>query len=225
MKKKSLADERDTPIRLMDAAERLFGDRGYDAVGMRHLAQAARVNLGAATYHYGSKRALYVEAFRRRFRPSSAEQLKLLREAQAHGRRLTVDRIADCMVRPVYFLGLSHPNFSALLARNLVMPPPFLYAALQRELEQKSREFIAALRSCLPNVPEDLIRMRYMFSMGSLLMFSAQIARMSPVPDPNLHDRIFKELVRFISAGLQSEPTVPAAESPPMPRPSRRQCG
>ena len=82
----------ETIERLLDAAEQLFGDFGYDGVGMRALTDKAKVNLGAATYHFGSKKALYIETFMRRFRPLNAERLQLLRDAQsrAHGRPVSV---------------------------------------------------------------------------------------------------------------------------------------
>jgi AcrR family transcriptional regulator len=57
-------------LRLLDSAERLFGEHGYNGVGMRALAERAQVNLAATTYHFGSKKALYVETFLRRFRAS-----------------------------------------------------------------------------------------------------------------------------------------------------------
>ena len=56
-------DERETKERLLDAAERLFGEYSYEGVGMRMLADEAKVNLGAATYHFGSKQALSSKPF------------------------------------------------------------------------------------------------------------------------------------------------------------------
>ena len=215
------ADERETRERLLDTAERLFGELGYDGVGMRALTDGARVNLGAATYHFGSKEALYIETFMRRFRPTNAERLRLLREAEAaaHGKPLGVEKIVDCMVRPPYLLGLKHPDFHELLARNLLMPPPFLHPAIHREMAPNVEVFIRAFRRSLPKVPEDLIHLRTMFSMGALLMFSVQMGKMRPARNPKFDEGILKELVRFISAGLRSEPAVTAAERPPIPRP------
>lgn len=50
---------------LLDAAERLFIERGYAAVSTRDLAEEAGVNLAAIQYHFGSKAKLFVEAVRR----------------------------------------------------------------------------------------------------------------------------------------------------------------
>jgi len=50
---------------LLDAAESLFGDRGYEAVGIREIVERANANLAAIKYHFGSKRDLYNETVRR----------------------------------------------------------------------------------------------------------------------------------------------------------------
>jgi AcrR family transcriptional regulator len=203
------ADGHQTTSRLLDTAERLFGQYGYDGIGMRALALKARVNLGAATYHYGSKKALYIEAFMRRFRPINGEQLSLLRHAQAHG-PLSVDEVVDCMARPVYAMGLAHPSFSALLARNLIAPPPFMHAALQREVGLTVQEYVGALGRCVPRLAEESLRARIMFAMGSVLMFSANIARLPPMRRPVALEPVFTELMRFVAAGLQAPAPVAA---------------
>ncbi len=50
---------------LLDSAEALFGDRGYEAVGIREIVERANANLAAIKYHFGSKRDLYNETVRR----------------------------------------------------------------------------------------------------------------------------------------------------------------
>jgi len=100
------AKDQATVPRLLDTAERLFGELGYDGVGMRMLADEAKVNLGAATYHYGSKEALYIETFMRGFRPVNAERLRLFQDAetQAGGKPVSVEK--NCRVHdPSAFRG------------------------------------------------------------------------------------------------------------------------
>jgi AcrR family transcriptional regulator len=230
MKRKSPvrpADERETATRLLDAAERLFGRFGYDGVGMRALAAEAGVNLGAATYHFGSKERLYVATFLRRFRFANAERLRLLREAEtkAKGRPLAVEKIVDCMMRPPFMLGLEHPDFHTLAMRNLFVPPPFIHAALHEEMETNHQIFLAALRHALPRIPPDLVRLRETFSMGTQLALSMHMPQLRAAHDSKLGGSLLAELVRFVAAGLQSAPAVPAAtrpifSGPPRPLPS-----
>ncbi len=49
----------DTARRLLQAGRRLFGRRGFDGTSVRALTTEAGANLGAVTYHFGSKAALY----------------------------------------------------------------------------------------------------------------------------------------------------------------------
>jgi AcrR family transcriptional regulator len=47
------------PDRLLAAAGDLFARHGFDAVSVRQITSRAKANLGAITYHYGSKEALF----------------------------------------------------------------------------------------------------------------------------------------------------------------------
>ena len=49
---------------LLEAAEVLFTQKGYAAVGTREIADAAGTNLGAIQYHFGTKAQLFVEVVR-----------------------------------------------------------------------------------------------------------------------------------------------------------------
>ena len=55
----------DTRERILDVAERLFMERGYEATSLRMVTGAAEVNLAAVNYHFGSKEGLLREVFRR----------------------------------------------------------------------------------------------------------------------------------------------------------------
>jgi AcrR family transcriptional regulator len=109
-----------TAQRLLDAAERLFGEHGYSGVGMRALAQDAQVNLAATTYHFGSKKSLYVETFLRRFRQINARRRESLAAAQraAQGQPLPVEVIVECLMQPAVQIGIEHPAFNKLVARS-----------------------------------------------------------------------------------------------------------
>ncbi len=205
--------------RLLDVAEKLFAEHGFDGVGMRQLADEAKVNLGAATYHFGSKEALFIETFMRRFRPVNAARLRLLREAEAGagGKRLPVEKIVECMIRPPFESGLEHPAFHLFLARNLFKPPPFLDAAIHQELAPNVEAFLQALRRALPELPEDLIHLRMMLGMGALLMFSVRAGEIPGMKNQKTHEPLLREMVRFIAAGLQSNPALDPDKRPPLP--------
>jgi len=59
----------ETRTALLAAARRVFALRGYDGASVRDITREAGVNLGAVTYHFGSKRALYVAVLTDAFSP------------------------------------------------------------------------------------------------------------------------------------------------------------
>lgn len=54
------ARSEETKQRLLDAAVKLFGTYGFDAVTTRRLTQEAKVNQVAIPYHFGGKEGLYI---------------------------------------------------------------------------------------------------------------------------------------------------------------------
>src|SRR5208283_3415016 len=209
--------------RLLDAAEKLFAEHGFDGVGMRQLADEAKVNLGAATYHFGSKESLFIETFMRRFRPMNEERLRLLRDAEtpAGGKPLSVEKIVECMIRPPFESGMEHPAFHKFLARNLLMPPPFIHAAIEKELAPGVEIFIAVLQRALPDIPEDLLHLRSMFAMGALLMFSIHASEMPGMKNAKSREAVLREMISYVTAGMTSRPAVSPSERPALPVPPK----
>jgi len=58
-----------TRERLLDTAGRLFAERGFHGVSVRDIVREAQANLGAVTYHFGSKEGLFSAAVVRRIQP------------------------------------------------------------------------------------------------------------------------------------------------------------
>ena len=75
----------ETRTRILDAAEELFMQHGFEGTSMRLLTAKAGVNLAAVNYHFGSKDALIEAVFRRRLDPMNTARIAALE--QARGRR------------------------------------------------------------------------------------------------------------------------------------------
>ena len=57
-----------TRERILDTAEVLFAQKGFEAVSVREITAAASCNLAGVNYHFGNKENLYLEVFRSRWR-------------------------------------------------------------------------------------------------------------------------------------------------------------
>ncbi len=62
-----------TRTRILQAACRLFSERGYDGTGIREVETAAAVNRGVATYHFKNKETLWKAAVEHTFAPHLAD--------------------------------------------------------------------------------------------------------------------------------------------------------
>ncbi len=64
--------------RILDAAEQMFSERGFDGVSMRGVAESAQVGLGLVTYHFATKDVLFEEVVARRAEVLNSERRKIL---------------------------------------------------------------------------------------------------------------------------------------------------
>jgi len=117
-----MTDTNSTRERILAVARHLFTSRGYDAVSVRDIVAAAKVNLGAVTYHFGSKEVLYHAAVASMAEPLGARIAEL-----AAGPGAPLERI-EAVVRGVLAHLLDNPGPPIVLLRELAtdrpLPPP-----------------------------------------------------------------------------------------------------
>src|ERR1700756_4081595 len=92
----------DRPLALiLDAAERLYAERGFGDVTLRDIVAAGGVNLAAGDYHFWSQDELIAELFVTRGIATNRERLAELKEAEARGNgRADIKAILRALVGP-----------------------------------------------------------------------------------------------------------------------------
>jgi AcrR family transcriptional regulator len=138
----------DTKTTILDAAEHLFAEHGYAATSLRQLTTAARVNLAAVHYHFGSKEELIVQVLARRLGPINAERRERL---DALGARPAIEGIVRAFVEPPLRAAAAEQlgpqgSFCRLFGRVMVEQPPFLRTFLATQFRELATRFEAALR-------------------------------------------------------------------------------
>src|SRR6201990_2596544 len=84
---------------ILDAAERLYADRGFADVTLRDIVAAANVNLAAVNYHFGSKDELIAELFVTRSLATHRERVDELKLAEEKGGgRAGIDSILRALI-------------------------------------------------------------------------------------------------------------------------------
>jgi len=87
---------------LIDAAERLFAEHGFDGVTLKQItAEAGQRNASALQYHFGSKVELVRAIVARRMPALNERRNRLLDEVEAAGRAGDLRAVVEALVRPL----------------------------------------------------------------------------------------------------------------------------
>lgn len=121
----------ETRAALLAAGRKVFARRGFDGASVRDITRDAGANLGAITYHFGSKRALYVEVLVSGLTPA----VDRVGEAAA-GPGTPLERLSR--VVEVFFDHLAaNPDLPRLMLQQLSAgkaPPPEMAGLIRRNL-------------------------------------------------------------------------------------------
>ena len=206
-----MSDSADTRCRILDAAERLFADRGIDAISIRDITQAAKVNLAAVNYHFQNKKGMVTEVFGRRLQPINERRLVLLSEAEAAAApdspRLRA--VVEALVRPVVETGFEanrrDEHFMRLMGRCIGESNDFTDELIFSYYEEMMRRFEAAFLRAVPSLDVGEVFWRFKFTMGSLhhaLLTCGMVDKIPSQARKRLNaEHVIERLVRFLSAG------------------------
>lgn len=152
-----------TQLMLLRAAERLFAERGVDAVSLREIAAAAgQRNHSATLYHFGTKRDLLEALLQRHSGPVDDSFVAALDRLRAEGRESLRD-IIEVLVRPMVAIldndgGVEYIFICAELVHSRTFPMTSLRAANG----PGGQELRARLFPFLGGVPPMLLPLRMM---------------------------------------------------------------
>lgn len=142
---------------LLEAAERLFSTRGYSDVGIREIAEIAGANVAAISYHFGSKRELYIETVRNAMIRSGQTAWKLL-EDSSPGDRVEAAALLVRFVRR--FLSHMLPPkgidpCGTLIIREGLQPSEALDAVVQHNIRPNESAMARLLGAIAPEIAAD----------------------------------------------------------------------
>jgi AcrR family transcriptional regulator len=204
-----------TKDRILDAAESLFMEHGFEATSLRSITAAAAVNLAAVNYHFGSKEELFQAVLTRRLDPMNQRRLALLDrfERDTAATPLSCERIIVALFIPALELArdpeLGGKNFLRLLGRAYADPAPFIRRFLSEQYAQMIARFKAAFGRALPHLPKKELSWRLHFIMGALSYTLAGtdalklIAELNPRETAN-DEILLRRLAPFLRAGLKA---------------------
>src|SRR5213595_1284543 len=204
-----------TKERILDSAESLFMEHGFEATGLRSITATAVVNLAAVNYHFGSKEELFQAVLTRRLDPMNHDRLTLLTrlEAEAAPKALSCEKILTALFIPALTLARDPrrggKNFLRLLGRAYADPAPFIRQFLSAQYAEMIARFKSAFGRALPFLPRKELSWRLHFIMGALSYTLAGTDALKLIAElrPNESDDdeiLLRRLAPFLLAGLKT---------------------
>lgn len=198
----------DTKTRILDAAELIFSQDGFDAASLRTITAAAQVNLAAVNYHFHSKEALFCAVIARRAAPVNKRRLELLELITG---KPTLERILEAFLRPVMdkaSTGIA--CFRPLMARLHSVPLELHTRILEENFVPTLNRFVDVLSQALPLASKEQLKLGMFFVIGSMaqtMAWEPVIKSITVKGTGQLHGEDFlARLVTFGAAGFRAMP-------------------
>ncbi len=198
-----------TKERILGVAETLFAQHGFAGASLRQVTSAAKVNLAAVNYHFGSKESLIEEVFRRRLDELNRHRLDALAAASENpGHEL--EDVLDAFIRPALEQSMDSAGgtaFVRVLARAYAEHDERLRKFLSDNYGHVLREFANAFARLLPHLGKEELYWRLDIVAGALTYAMADfgmIKRKESVSERTHREQTAQHLVRFAAAGLRA---------------------
>ena len=198
--------------RILDAAEALFAERGFDGVTLRQIASSAGVDVALANYHFGKKLELFNAVFERRAALLNQSRLDALRKVQAEQADSgpSVEQIIEAFLRPLeltqetadpgwrhYLALIAYVNNSTYWGKRM----------MSKLFDDLVQEFIAALRQALPTASDQDLYWCYHNLSGALTLTLAQTERIDTLSGGVCQSSDFQaaydHMIPFVAAGFR----------------------
>ena len=205
---RSVKPQHETRTRILDAAEELFMQHGFEGTSMRLLTTKAGVNLAAVNYHFGSKHALIEAVFRRRLDPINAERIAALERLENPSPENIIRAFVGPSLRMIEDTKGGR-NFIRLLGRTYTEPTKSVRALIGQMYAPIMERYKSALERALPQMPGDELVWRIHFMFGTLAYTLAATDTVQLIagckPEDRYDARLLEErLTAFLTAGLNA---------------------
>lgn len=176
---------------ILDAAEQVFGDRGYDAATTNRIAAAAGVPVGSIYQYFDDKESV-LAAVAQRWRAD------LLAHYEAPAPDPTPAALSAALLLPMLKYGEARIPFTRLMLSDHAIPRlEAATAAIRADLEAHWARLLAGA-----GVPNPALRAAFLLT--TALAVLARGLREKSAGDPALTDALIAELLRMMAAYLAS---------------------
>jgi AcrR family transcriptional regulator len=210
-----------TRIRIIEAAEELFADAGYEGASLRKIMANAGVSISLINYHFGNKEGLLRAIFEHKAAPLNKQRHDLILAAERANPIPNLDDLLRGYFLPSFRDSLfrkPHADHFMRLVSRIGSDNSEIARGMMREFfDNFQRHFIAALKLALPNHDEETLLWRLHCLLCIIIHTLNNPGRIydlsGGVCDFHNVDYAFEQLLPFLRAGLEAPPAKMAPRS------------
>jgi AcrR family transcriptional regulator len=198
--------------RVLDSAEELFSQNGYESVSLREVAEHASVHISQIVYHFTNKNLLVRAIVMRRADELSRERLQMLDYYQrAIGEtKPEVNALLRAFLSPFFERRSSGDqgwrNYSTFIGR--IIWDPNAAPHINDAFNEVAKAYIKAFCDALPDVPEEKIHWGFQFALASMYSVEETNTRIAGLSDDRYSGKdleiAFQAIIPFLGAGFSS---------------------
>lgn len=130
----------DKQVQIIQAAEKLFADRGFDGTSVRDIADAAAVNLAMISYYFGSKEKLMEAMFNYRSQASRLQMENIIQNTELEPLQ-KMEMVIDQYIEKL----MSNQCFHRVFVREQMVNKNGFIADQIHQLKKKNLELVKQL--------------------------------------------------------------------------------
>jgi AcrR family transcriptional regulator len=195
--------------RLLDAAEEMFADLGFNGTSVRQIVERAEVNLGALPYYFGTKENLFKQVLLRRAEPLRDERRRLIEALRDRESPPTLEEVIWALIEPAFRTSRANDAFRRLLGRASMDPAPEVRRLMREIYTMDFMTVPGTLRAQFPELGEEEFFWKLNCFYGVMLFVQADTGKIQTIAgdgfDTSQPAVALKYVVPFLAAGLRSK--------------------
>ena len=199
-----------TKNKILDAAEDLFADKGFNGTSLREITSQAEVNLAAVNYHFGSKKEL-IKAVMSRYMNELSPRLETALTQVYMAENANLVDVFSAFIEPLLSLndfkenGTS--NFLQLLGRGYTDSQGFLRWFLTTQYPGVIDNFVLAVQKAYPDLTAEEMFWRLHFTMGTVVFTMSSSDALIDIADNDFDKNIditgvIERVIPYVAAGV-----------------------
>ena len=200
-----------TKTKILDAAEILFADKGFNGTSLREITGQAEVNLAAVNYHFGSKKELIKAVMSRYMNELSPRLESSLNTLCLEERQPTLIDVFSAFIEPLLHLNSFKENgttiFLQLLGRGYTDSQGFLRWFLTTQYPGVITNFTQAVRKAYPELSAEEMFWRLHFTMGTIVFTMSSSDALIDIAQNDFEREVdiagvIKQVIPYVAAGV-----------------------